>query len=87
MSMIWKYELKVTDDQEILMPAQAKILSVGNQDGKLCVWALVDTEQPIAPKYFSIVGTGHPMSEDFPLKRFVGTVIMSPFVWHVFEVL
>jgi hypothetical protein len=87
MSMIWKYELQITDEQTILMPGQAKILSAANQNGKLCIWAMVDTEQPIAPKYFSVIGTGHPLSEDFPLRKFIDTVIIGQFVWHVFEVL
>jgi hypothetical protein len=38
---IWKFELEVTDLQEVVMPSGAEILSVGNQDGKLCLWAMV----------------------------------------------
>jgi hypothetical protein len=86
-NVIWKYELSVTDNQEFLMHEGAQVLSVGDQNGKLCVWVMMDTTKPVRPKHFCIVGTGQSFSVECPPKRFVGTVIMSRFVWHVFEVM
>jgi len=87
MSRIWKYELAITDEQTLEMPRGAKVLSVANQGGKLCLWAEVDQSERIVVRHFLIVGTGHQITEDFELRKFVGSVLIDPFVWHVFEVL
>lgn len=40
--VIWKVELAITDMQTVSMPDGAKLLSVANQNGNLCLWAMVD---------------------------------------------
>jgi hypothetical protein len=66
---IYKYPLRIADEQAVPMPAGARILSVQDQDGQLCVWALVDadvhadTRTPMPRRTFYIVGTGHPLPE------------------------
>lgn len=83
--VIWKYQLIITDTQYVSMPAEAKLLSVGLQKGKVCLWALVDPSKPIETKMIEIVGTGNPMPNDGLVRKFIGTVVADPFVWHVFE--
>jgi len=52
----------------------------------LFVWALVDPTEPDEERVFEVVGTGHPVDPVAPLERkFVGTSVGHPFVWHVFE--
>lgn len=86
MRAIWKYELEVTDLQEVEMPIDSQVLSVANQDGRLCMWALVPQLESRKEKYcFEIIGTGNPIGQTPLSRRFVGTVLMPPFVWHVFE--
>lgn len=93
---IWKYQLQIIDRQIFSMPVGAKLLSVGNQTddplfGELqtgscvCIWALVDTDADLVERTFEIIGTGNPMEDDE--RFFVGTCIIDPFVWHVFEVI
>ena len=82
---IWKYELEITDRQTILMPGGAKILAVGDQDGTLCLWAECDPGNLGLDRVIAIVGTGHPMP-GMGRPVHIGTVLMPPFVWHVFEV-
>jgi hypothetical protein len=91
MKTIYKYALELTDRQAVSMPIGSKILYVGNQNGTICVWAEVDSDVPYYRDHeFRIVGTGNPI--DFPTKpnetvwqyNFIGTVIMNPFVWHVY---
>jgi hypothetical protein len=86
MKTIWKFGLEIVDSQRISMPRGAEILSVGNQRDTLCMWASVDAEAPLVNRCFEIRGTGEkiPHSVGNP-RKFVGTVIMEPFVWHVFE--
>ena len=87
---IFKYPLVVTDEQQILLPPGSRILSVAEQFGTLCAWALVDATLSASIVYtFRIVGTGNPMPLAFRKLHenvFVGSVVMtSGFVWHVFH--
>jgi hypothetical protein len=83
MKTIWKYPLEVTDYQNVRMPEGAEILSVADQYGVICVWALVDPEADLENRMFYIFGTGNPVSETLPWQ-FVGSVQQNIFVWHVF---
>jgi hypothetical protein len=39
------------------------------------------------PRIIKIYGTGHQYDRVSNEQRFIGTVVMSPFVWHVFELI
>lgn len=54
---IWKFPLKITDYQLVVMPECAQILSVQMQYGTLCLWALVNQDWPLK-------GTGNNHSWD-----------------------
>ena len=83
--VIWKFKLEITDVQVVRMPAGAKILSVANQDGNLCLWAMVHTESPNVDRKIEILGTGNPIPLYRAPRTFIGTAIIGRFVWHVFE--
>jgi hypothetical protein len=85
--VIWKFELKkITDMQKLTMPDGAELLSVANQNGNLCLWAMVDPSNEKQFRYIEVIGTGNPMPEYMGLDRqFIGTVLINPLVWHVFE--
>lgn len=86
MKTIWKFRLALVNDQGILMPCGAEILSVANQDGKLCIWAIVDPSKESESRHIEIVGTDHPLPCDMGVdRRFIGTALADVFVWHVFE--
>ena len=55
MQRIYKYQLKITDNQVVEMPMKAKILSVGEQYGSLVLWAIVDIEQPTELRHIAII--------------------------------
>ena len=85
--VIWKYQLaanaySVKDEVHLQIPEGFTLLSVAVRDGALCLWAQVDPSRPLVGKLIQIVGTGDPFK--IPI-RFLGTVVMKPFVWHVFE--
>jgi hypothetical protein len=82
--VIYKYPLKVTDYQTVVMPGGATILAAQVQDGRLCLWAMVDPHQPDVERRIRIVGTGNPF-EDSDRCRYIGTAQDGPLVWHVFE--
>lgn len=86
---IWKFPLRLsTHVQTIDMPANAEVLSAGNQFDVICLWARVDPTAAMAPRTFAIVGTGHEAPPPHE-ARFIGTVMMSggTFVWHLFELI
>lgn len=88
MKTIHKFPFDVDDRLTILMPIGATILHVACQDGRPCLWALVDTEStPTHFRRFRIFGTGHSIPDDTAEFRLVylATFQKPPFVWHLFE--
>lgn len=83
MRKIFKYPLRMVDKQLITMPSRAKILSAKSQGGQLCLWAEVRTELKEGHKIIAVYGTGNPMPDE--PGKFIDTVVMDPFVWHVYE--
>jgi hypothetical protein len=80
---IWKYPLRITDEQILKVPENASALHVGAQDDDLCLWVLLDPEAPLISRTVRIYGTGHPLDGD--LAQFhVGTAQVGYGVWHVF---
>jgi len=84
---IFKYNANITDMQTFEMPAGAQILSAKNQHGELCLWVLVNENEPsMTQRHIEIIGTGNPIPQDMGIDRkFIDTVVINPFVWHVFE--
>ena len=83
---IWKFELKVTDQQFVSMPKDPEILSVQYQGQQLCVWAMVEPENVKKPYRFLIFGTGSPLPNEH-WGTYLATVQdpHRPLVWHVFH--
>lgn len=92
MRTIHKYELKIQDKQFVEITGFVDYLKVAEQNGKLCLWVLVNTDETYT--YTSnvyIVGTGNRISKDEESSTMIhkGThfdsVLMSNgLVWHLF---
>ena len=88
MKKIYKYPIEVTDEQVVLLPTGAKILTIQSQGDIACIWALVD---PMAPRNEEIAirihGTGHDVPDSENLE-YVGTFQMmgGRLVFHSFIV-
>lgn len=82
---IHKVTLQLTDRQSVKLPVGAKILSVQVQNGEMKAWFEFDErETRELYRFIYIVGTGHLFEIEEPYK-FIGTVQMGPFVWHIYE--
>lgn len=81
--VIYKYSLSPEAYQYLEMPSIQRILSVQNQGGNICVWAIVDREAPVRRYRFAIYGTGNSINLAYS-QEFIGTVQIDNFVWHVF---
>lgn len=87
MITVHKFELQLDKCQQIEMPWGSRILKIGEQQGKLMIWALVDTTNGMAYETFKIFGTGSNIDINDKMTDFLGTVLMSDgYVWHVFKV-
>ena len=86
MTTIWKYPLDITDEQTIEIPRTHKFLTVQTQDGQICLWALVNEDEPTIEKRIAVYGTGHPIPVH--CGHYLGTAQTAEglFVWHVFVV-
>ena len=85
MVSIWKFALQTIDKQKIKMPVGAELLTVQVQNGEPCLWARVDTEEPIEPRQIAIHGTGHELPDS--TRKYIGTYQMAgdTLIFHVFE--
>jgi|LakMenEpi03Aug12_release.lakeMendotaPanAssembly.Ray.scaffolds.fasta_scaffold624439_1 hypothetical protein len=67
----------------VLMPVNAKIISVQAQGDAICIWAEVDTLADKVERLFFSLGTGQPMPD---VKcDYLATVQVGEYVWHVYE--
>lgn len=84
MKTIWKFPLR-PGTTALNLPAGAEILHVGEQEGGVNIWALLDPSHPDEERVFQIWGTGWQITVE--PGQHVGTVQMRDgLVWHVFEV-
>ena len=85
---IFKYQLEITDEQTVLMPIGANILSLQLQNGIPCVWALVDEISGDEERTFFTYGTGNPIDPFSKSERkFLGTYqLNNGLVFHVFYI-
>lgn len=82
---IFKYPLALAPTQSIYLPEGAKILHFARQGGIPTLWAEVDPDAPVEPRYFRLVGTGHELPSGESV--YIGTVQLNDgaFVWHLYE--
>lgn len=83
-TVIWKYELNITDLQSISIPAEPQFLSVQFQRDNLCLWVMVDPKKQKEIFDIEIIGTGNPAP--YHDRVYIGTAQQfgGMLVWHVF---
>lgn len=82
---VFKYPLPLLYDWvRIPMPRGAEPLCVQMQDGRPCMWARVDIDEPVVTHHFRVAGTGHDLDDE--VGRYIGTIQMhgGDLVLHVF---
>ena len=89
---IWKYAMAHTEDQVILMPLGAKILTVQMQRGMIALWAMVDEtftrsfpNAQMEPRHIGIFGTGNPMPDNPGIYINTFQEADGMLIWHAFE--
>jgi hypothetical protein len=85
---IFKYELKIMDEQIVKMPKDAEILTAQFQNNKLILWANVRYLNKEDSYVIEIYGTGNPFpSAGMAERKYISTVQKDDFVWHIFQVI
>lgn len=81
---MFKYQFPLDDQFALDMPVGAKILHVGVQMERPCIWALIDDAAPSVSRGFSLRGTGHPANG---VGKHIATFGMAggTLVFHLFE--
>lgn len=89
MKTVWKFPLHVNDVQFVTMPANAHILTVQAQDGRPCLWALVNPAMPTETRKILTTGTGHEREDLDAYVNYIGTYQLErgALIFHVFEAL
>lgn len=86
MRVVYKFEIKIGGVQRLALPNDTKILHVGEQDGRIMLWAQVQNTGKLSDKYryFRAHGTGHANIEDYE-THWATVQMRDGFVWHVYE--
>lgn len=83
--VIFKYVLNPPEqnpETTVQMPGLYQVRAVMVQDGRICLWLDVPIDAPLYPRTFEVIATGEAFGET---DRYIGTVQMTPFMWHVIE--
>jgi hypothetical protein len=90
---VFKYRLYLTDEpQTFEVPqvdrnrTQVPLVAV-DPKGDLCVWIVAHEGCSTVKRRFVVEGTGHLIFNECGYTDHVGSAVMGPFVWHVFEIL
>ncbi len=84
MRIIRRFAFAVEDVVEIQMPEFSTILHAEVQDSQHCLWAIVDTDQPMVTVRFHLVKTGNPTPGAASKQSHVATLKGIHFVRHLF---
>ena len=88
MKTIYKYNVEITDRQEIELPTGAQLLCVQEQNNTINIWALVESDAKSEIIVIEAYGTGHPYALDTDRERqYIGTVQIygGAQVYHFFK--
>jgi len=85
MQTVKYYSLTPAATMALSLPAEAVILNIIDECGKVFAWVQVDTEKSEKPKSIIRIATGDPL----PLVsvRYISTVKTITGDWHYFEVI
>ena len=85
---IWRFALDTFAISQIIrMPIGAEILTAQTQDGKPCLWAVVDADVKAStePRFIQVFETGQIMIGTSLERKYIATIQIGQTVYHVFE--
>ena len=88
MKKIFKYSLPVQEKFVIELPIGAKIIRVDDVDGLFWLWAIVEVDAPLEPRYIECYKTGQEIIEPLDSLQYLGCCklfIMQELCLYMFE--
>lgn len=85
MKTVWKFPLRVVEEQEVTVPAGAQLLHVEIQGETAQLWALVDPNVSTVNRTVCIYGTGHNMPDNPGRYINTFTAYNGALIFHAFE--
>lgn len=91
MDIIYKYLIPLLAEQVVHtfdLPPGSRVLHVGSQDPEnVLIWVQqkANFTGPTKQRAFRVYGTGH-LIDPNEVKEYIGSVVVAPFVWHVYEI-
>lgn len=76
------------EESSIEMPYGAKIIKGENQEGFVCIWAIIDTKAPLVDRNFRLYKTGQEIKELPENLNFIGRAdihVGMDLGMHIFE--
>lgn len=87
--VIYKYPVPITDAFELELPYGARICLFATQEASLEPQLWIEHSATgsdrIVTRRFRLFGTGHIIVSPERMAH-VGSVVMEPFVWHLYEI-
>jgi len=83
MIVVWKFEFPLANEFVLQMPIGARPVTAVFQNGRPCMWAIVNPDESTEDRFFAIRGTGKGLSGK---SSYLTTFLDGSFVWHLFEV-
>lgn len=95
METIWKFPIKIQDEQLVEMPKRSIILTVQIQGPEPYIWAIVNDDAKIINRKIRLAGTGtelpnvmaHARAYHTNARAYIGTIqlIEGNLIYHVFD--
>tara|TARA_R110000796_G_scaffold30122_14_gene80785 strand:- start:4191 stop:4529 length:339 start_codon:yes stop_codon:yes gene_type:complete len=85
---IWKYQMPISEQFEMVLPKGAQILRTQGEGGYLWMWALVNTTEGDEVRYFHSFKAGGELPEDLSSFTYVGMAsiyIQAELMLYIFE--
>lgn len=83
---IWKFPIPIKRSFELELPSNSDILYLQVQDNSPCLWIKVNPlENEKIHRHFMFIATGQAENEE-NLKNYIGTIMLSNSVYHLFEI-
>ena len=84
MKTIYKFKLELKSYQILNIRGFIKCLKVGEQDGNIYLWVIINDEDNLHKLEISVVGTGTEIMEYNSIIYFDTVLMSNGFVWHIF---
>lgn len=82
---IFKYQIPIQETFNLELPIHSNILSFQVQNNEAFIWVMISEDKRLMCRYFTLLGTGQEIEYHPNIMKYIGTIQLKSFVWHLFE--